>query len=404
MAKAVDLFKFLALVLAQGSMIVLVVIFGDVFPNYAYAFAVALSMWGTIFFYLIFVIYYRRFNPFLPLQTPHRKEVQQILLKQSIINGFAWSMNYVMALLANPKVSGLYQVVLSETSLIMICLASLTLLGNRYHLGQWLCFGAVMVGGILPIFGGGDDDSAGKDQPWWLLIFMLGAWAVGIANILTENVMRNVHCFTGPDNTEKLQLISSSQFLCLSQLFSVMFVFALIWVPIAAQGSMWSTHFLDGMGCLCAGRCPASQTGEKYLGYEGLAVFAMWSSSTCSLVSALIAAAIQRKQDVVYVTVAYTLGPVVSFVILMLKFLMGDFYQAPTLIKVVANILTLGGGVLYKVLTSLYTAKPSQDSWLTAKFKILPFNQCLLGAVEQGSMKSGQGSMKSGGNSWGGGD
>jgi hypothetical protein len=81
----------------------------------------------------------------------------------------------------------------------------------------------------------------------------------------------------------------------------------------------------------------------------------------------------------------------------MLGFLMGDFYQAPTVIKVVANILTLGGGIMYKVLTSLYTAKPSQDSWLTSKFKILPFNQCLIGAVEQGSMRSN-------GNSWGGGD
>jgi len=115
----------------------------------------------------------------------------------------------------------------------------------------------------------------------------------------------------------------------------------------------------------------------------------MWISSTCSLTSALIAAAIQRKQDVVYVTVAYTLGPVVSMVIFMLQFLMGDFYQAPTTIKVVANILTLGGGVMYKVLTSLYEAKPTQDTWLTSRFKLVPFatsdarKPCLTSSIEE---------------------
>merc|ERR1719208_784672 len=101
----------------------------------------------------------------------------------------------------------------------MVFMISQLFLGNRYRRLQWLCFFIVIVGGALPVL-----ESTNKGahiQIQWFLLYLVGAWAIGFANTITENVMRNHYVnrvdaeSAAAETDNKLFLIPASQYLCM---------------------------------------------------------------------------------------------------------------------------------------------------------------------------------------------
>jgi len=99
---------------------------------------------------------------------------------------------------------------------------------------------------------------------------------------------------------------------------------------------------------------------------------AAWISATLSFVCAYFAACIQRRKDVVLVTVAYTMAPVFSLVIFTLHSVMANFYKEPTSVEILANIVTLCGCALYKAITIWTEDLDREETWLVRMFKISP--------------------------------
>jgi len=353
--------QFSLLVLSNSSMIVLVVVFGDVLCNYAFPFALSLSLWGSVLFYLIFTWQNRSLNIFSHGQAKARG----VLHWSSCLNGAFWSCNYVFLLVANPFVSGLYQTVINESTLVVVFTISYLLLGNRYRTQQWMAFGLLLLGSAIPLF---NAQGAGGNSWGWLVLYGLGSWAIGFANVVTESVMRNASLDIDP-----------AQYLCLTNLYSIPIVLGLSWVPRLAQGTIWSAYFLNGMGCLWAGDCPSDDiVCPKSQGYgPGIGIIAMWTAATLSFVCAFIAAHIQRRRDVVYVTVAYTIAPVFSVLMFLCHFVMQRFYTEPTVVEVLTNVVTLGAGIWYKVATLYGGQLEPAGTWLTRKIRIAPVEPLL---------------------------
>lgn len=281
-------------------------------------------------------------------------------------------MNYVFLLESNSYVSGLNQVVINESNLAVVFVLSSCFLGNRYHKGQWALFVVVAVGGLMPLAQA--PVASTQNQPIWLALYMLGAWAIGIANIITENVMRNMY-YKKLGDDDKQYLVGASQFLCLTNVYSIFVVICLAGVPRTAQGPSWWRFFINGMLCLWTGRCHDEDSTTCPNQGNGLGIVAMWSAATLSFVCAYIAARIQRRHDAVFVTVAYALGPVVSMVLFMLKCVMGTYFSTPSSIEIWSNVVTLSGGILYKVFTLKYGELTPQQSACTSRFKIEPFRE-----------------------------
>lgn len=363
--------KTLSLIVFNGIMIVLVVMYGKIFCKYSYAFSFSLPLYGTVFFYVCFVCKYRRLNVFAPVHLQMRPQVLKILHRQALLNGFVWSANYVCLLSANSFVPGLFQVVINESNLVVVFLMSMFLMGNRYHKSQWFCFVLVLVGGLMPLAG----SQTGEITIKWFLLYLLGAWAIGFANLITENVMRNLYVTTGREApNDKISLIPETQFLTLTNFYGIFCVLALFWVPQLAQGGEWLGYFTRGMACLWTGQCNADDSKMcASHGHENdkmIGLLSMWLSSTFSFLSAGIAANIQRDRDVVYVTVALTLAPVLSMCLFMVQ--VSRFYDVPTNLELCANIVTFAGGFGYKVCSHMRSTRSAKSSTLTKIFKFEP--------------------------------
>jgi len=361
----------LGIFLANGIMTVLMVVFGGVFCDYSYAFSLSLSIYGAVFFYVLFVIQHRRWNPLVPLHAYRRKEVLGVLHRQGFCTGLSWCVNYTLLLLANPSVPGLLQLVLNSSGLVVVVLLSMLFLGNRYSSAQWLCVAAVTAGGLLAAL-----DATGSDgQVIWALLYALGAWSIGLANLLTENVMRNVHRQCGCIEEEREPLISVVQFLFVVKLYGIPGTLALFWIARAAQGPAWSRHLLGGLRCVWAGDC----AGAACLGgdSEAAGLLAMWIASTLSFVTVLVAAGVQRRRDAVYVGVAHALAPVLSMVVLMQRGIMGRFYTQPHASQILSNVVTLVGGVAYTAVTLMQEKRIPRTTCLSRAFKFEPFREAL---------------------------
>jgi len=359
------------LILSNAAMLVLVVIFGKIFCKYGYSFSLTLPLYGVVFFYVVFVCCERSLNPFLALHPIRRREATWTMHRQSFANGFAWSMNYVFLLIANPFVPGLYQVVLNESNLVIVFVLSTLLLGNRHSLGQWAMFALLIIGGLLPIIG---SQRQGGSTAYWYLMYLLGAWGIGIANTITENVLRNVRVESGPESS--VHLISVPQFLFLTNMYGILVVLAFFWVPMLAHGEQWASIVMEGMTCIWTGRCPEEDHYACPHHGDSLGIGALWGSSTLSFICAFVAAAIQRKRDAVYVTVAYSLAPVFSMVIFMTPMLMGQFYEKPSGLEVLSNMVALFAGLSYKYLSHSHhdqSLEAPRRTWLTAAFRLEPF-------------------------------
>lgn len=209
----------------------------------------------------------------------------------------------------------------------------------------------------------------------WFLLYLLGAWAIGFANLITENVMRNLYVTTGQEApNDKISLIPATQFLTLTNFYGIFCVLALFWVPQLAQGGEWLGYLTRGMACLWTGQCNAddSKTCASH-GHENdkmIGLLSMWLSATFSFLSAVIAANIQRDRDVVYVTVALTLAPVLSMCLFIVQ--VSRFYDAPTNLELCANIVTFAGGFGYKVCSHMWSTRSAKSSTLTKIFKFEP--------------------------------
>jgi len=338
----------------------MVVISGENICNYQYSFAWNLSLYGSLLYLITFFCCQGFKNPFIALYPDHKEQVTKDLHKQAFINGLLWCMNYVFLLLANPKTPSLYQVVFNELNLVVVFVASLIFQGNTYTFFQILALITLLVGGLIPL---ADSSSEGASAVGWYLMYVLGAWSIGIANTVTENVMRNIYLKRG---SKKQFLVSISQFLFLTNFYSIFQVLALLWVPYLAYGEdKWKDYWLHGMKCLWTGICDASDNAECAHQNNRDGIMYTWLSSTLSFICAFVAALMQRDYDVVYVTVAYAVAPVLSTVIFVGKKFMGDYYDAPTDIAIVATIVTLFAGLGYKVITWVTESrrKSGNDSW-----------------------------------------
>jgi len=279
--------------------------------------------------------------------------VTWIIHKQSFINGLLWACNYVFLLLANPKTPSLYQVVFNELNLVVVFILSLTFQGNGYTIPQFFALIALFVGGLLPLV---DATSDGGSSVGWYLMYIVGAWSIGVANLVTENVMRNVY-FQDKAETPKRFLVSISQFLFLTNLYSIAIVLALLWVPYLAYGAdKWQDYTWNGMKCIWTGVCKAEDNAECEHDNYTIGVVHTWLSSTLSFICAYLAAYMQREKDVVYVSVAYAVAPVLSVTLFVIHPLMGNYYEVPDNISITSCVITLVAGVGYKALT-LYREK-----------------------------------------------
>uniref|UniRef100_A0A7S4UD30 Uncharacterized protein n=1 Tax=Alexandrium monilatum TaxID=311494 RepID=A0A7S4UD30_9DINO len=222
----------LGILLANSAMTVLVVLFGASFCKYSYLFSLTLSIYGAVFFYVLFVILDQRWNPLVPLQDFQRREMFGVLHRQGALTGVAWSVNYVLVTAANPFVPGLLLLVLHSSGMAFLVFLSVLLLENSYCLAQWGCIALVCAGRSLAML----DESVDDRRGIWALVYGLGVWAVGVANLLTENVMRNVRRVCEGDEETRQPLISVVQFLCVVKLYSIPATLALCWIPRAARG------------------------------------------------------------------------------------------------------------------------------------------------------------------------
>jgi len=156
--------------------------------------------------------------------------------KQAFATGLFWATNYVFLLLANPSVSGLYQVIFNELNLVLVFLVSLVFQGNRYTFFQIFALIALLVGGLIPL---ADDSNSESNSTGWYLMYLLGAWSIGLANTVTENILRNVYSLNGK---KKTFLVSVSQFLLLVNGYSI---FLCNWIVMGGLFSIWSQ--LEGL-------------------------------------------------------------------------------------------------------------------------------------------------------------
>uniref|UniRef100_A0A7S4Q6F0 EamA domain-containing protein n=1 Tax=Alexandrium monilatum TaxID=311494 RepID=A0A7S4Q6F0_9DINO len=364
----------LGILLANSAMTVLVVLFGASFCKYSYLFSLTLSIYGAVFFYVLFVILDQRWNPLVPLQDFQRREMFGVLHRQGALTGVAWSVNYVLVTAANPFVPGLLLLVLHSSGMAFLVFLSVLLLENSYCLAQWGCIALVCAGRSLAML----DESVDDRRGIWALVYGLGVWAVGVANLLTENVMRNVRRVCEGDEETRQPLISVVQFLCVVKLYSIPATLALCWIPRAARGPARARYRADGMKCLWTGACAEADSAScAEPGSTVTGLVSMWIASTLSFVTVFLAAGVQRQRDAVYVGIAHALGPVLSMVVLIQRGLMGIYYRQPQRIQVLSNVITLGGGVVYTAVTLLQEKRAPRTTCLSRSFRFEPLGEAL---------------------------
>lgn len=235
--KAIEAALFTLFLVSNAIMVVMVVISGQTIPGYQFAFAWNLSLYGSIFFLICFFWFQGRTNPFKAISG--NPEITRIMHKWAILNGLCWSSNYVMLLLANPLIPGIFQVVFNEMNIVLVVFLSLFLNGNSFNVAQFLTLIGLLIGGFLPLVNASIHGEVKRVV--WYFIYLIGALAIGMANTVTENVMRNVYTKnSAAEGQSKQFLISTSQFLFLTNMYSGLIVLLLI--PVA----MWA-YSIDGL-------------------------------------------------------------------------------------------------------------------------------------------------------------
>jgi hypothetical protein len=403
-------------------MIVMVVISGYNICNYQYSFAFNLAVYGTLFYGTIFLLQHKFRNPFLALIDYKKYEISKKINKYAIYNSIAWSITNVFLLIANPKTPDIYQVVFNELTIVLVVMLSVYLNGHTYTIVEYFSIFILLIGGLLPIINASIQHSNDK---YWYIIYLIGAWTIGIANTITENVMKNLYiqrcnyvdieesstndmainqpvnestgCFRMntvyqknvphdvQEENQKQYLVSVSQFLFLTNFYSIFLVAGLCIVPYLSQGDKTYHYWKNGMICLWTGICdpddntlctsdiglPFSQNYEDGIKYT-------WMSSTFSFIGAYIAGVLQRKKDAVYVTVVYTMAPVLSVIIFSLHLLMGKYYIIPNNIKIMSSIITFIGASGYKIYNVLKEYRTNVKEYglkSVSWFKIKPYLQ-----------------------------
>jgi len=141
---------------------------------------------------------------------------------------------------------------------------------------------------------------------------------------------------------------------------------------------------LNGVKCLWIGDCNDADNASCDYHNNRDGILYTWGASTLNFVCTFLAGWMQRDRDVVYVTVAYTLAPVLTTIIFVVKPLMGDYYEAPSNLAVMATLITLIAGITYKALTLAgehYRAQGSKSCvWTThsqicsiERFRLQPY-------------------------------
>jgi drug/metabolite transporter (DMT)-like permease len=236
--------------------------------------------------------------------------------------GFFWSLNYVFLLSANPYIPGVAQNGLVELSLAGVVLTSIVAFGRRYTLVQWAAV-ALVVGGIilLALSNAATAEPSALPQGVWYLFYAIGAGAIGVANAITENVVK------------RFQTMSVSLFYAWVTVFTFLFVVAWLWVAPLSD-SNWAADLRDGIATFFT----VSSAGVAYV----------WIAAASNFISTMYAAYVSRSSDATFATLIGQLGPIVAVVLMSSRAVFGQYYSPVSKLEIGALVVVLLGVLTYK--------------------------------------------------------
>ena len=192
----------------------------------------------------------------------------------------------------------------------------------------------------------------------WYLLYMLGAVAIGAANVIAENAFQHLR-----DKQTGKHLISTLQFYFATNVWATFFVFAFWVIPAASYKEHFYDYSLKGMLCIisfggskycdeynpmvlsCCGNdsMNSCDTNIPWLGILGI-----WLSSTFSFIAVIAGAGLAKIDGSMYMTIGYTAGPIVSGITFAIKPLVGVFYNPLNAWDIASFIVTFIGVILFK--------------------------------------------------------
>jgi len=345
---------FLVLVLSGAMMIDFIVIEGVIFCNYQYSFSISLSIYGCIFFGILFMIMNKRINPFRTQGDGHLNIFE---FKIAGISGLAWAVNYVFLLMANPYTPGFYQTIFNELNIVLVAVGSYIFLARKYYSFQIVSIFFILIGGLIPL-GEGVVGGTRNDIIWYPL-YMLGAGAIGVANIIAENAFQNLR-----DKQTGKHLISTLQFYFATNCWALIFTLAFWFIPSAAYKTNFNEHTTKGLSCILS--FGVSQYCDEYNEYvvsccdsiddtgscdtniPWLGILGIWLSSTLSFIAVIAGAGLAKIDGSMYMTIGYTVGPIIAGITFTIKPILGVFYSSLSKWDIASFIVTFIGVCMFK--------------------------------------------------------
>jgi len=319
-----------------AAMIVLLVIWGTIAPNFSWFYSLTWAVGFVPWFAIAFLLSRYVFNKERSLLDGSRP-----ILTQSLFASFLLAINYWGVSVANPKVPGPVQVILGQIPTAFAIIFSWLILKRKYSAQCWIGGTLVIVGSLIPMIRAFLQTEGAQYSAGYIILFIVGNLPLGFLPINYEGF----HKAKGSDGKqitlEYRMLVTNFLLIFWLWLFLPLFI-ALDQPPV----HQFSDNLNSAFGCVFIGRNSVN-----------------WDTNHCDLagwilLATIIVAGAQLHSQVVlargdtgaYAQIALTLAPFLADIIFPIRKLMDPFgIPSPTYWDAISAIICVVGVVLFSI-------------------------------------------------------
>lgn len=188
-------FRILYAAVTMASMILFVRLWGQMMPTHSFYYSFMWALW---------------FIPYFGVSTLLQRFVYRVprvemdawwpTLKQSLMIGLSYAVNYWGVSSSTAYVEGPAQVVATQLPIVLSAGLTTLFLGRRYPYISWLGVLLTVGGGIAQVFGPGISSSSGSFSIKWFIIFAIGNFPSALWTVTLEGFFK----FRGSDGASCL--------------------------------------------------------------------------------------------------------------------------------------------------------------------------------------------------------
>jgi hypothetical protein len=302
--------RYLLLCLVTTCMYVFIVMGGKEQPYYQYSNAFFMAIFSSISFFIIHICTYG-FN------SRYFRSTVFCNVTDAPLVGFCWAMGNVFLLVSNPYTPALVQVVLNQSNIGVICVASYLFNSRRYAKAQIVACILALLGGLIPLFTTHGTNIV-KNSPFphfaWYAFYFCGTAPSALANTRIERILHRERSAHRERNIQSdvESNFSIPLFLSAANTYMIFCVLAFFWFPSLSAPTMFWQNFSSGL--------------HSIFSFSDYGCLWAWCFAASIFASNLFTSQVINEKDATINTIICMISAGIAGVFMSIKVLFGPYY------------------------------------------------------------------------------